>query len=686
MKKAGKYFWAWTLVFALLLSASIVPGMADAAAKLKLSVSKVTLDAGSSKTVKVKNAPSGSKITWSSKDTGIAKVSKSGKITAVKEGNTTVTAKVVYKTGKKKTTKKLVVKVTVKASADAQTPVPAKTPAPEPDASTVTTAPTDTETTNLTTEHKSANGITTKDNGLMRKNWTSAEYMNFMGQGWNLGNTMESCGKELPDTYTAKDFEKFWGAPETTQKTIDGIHSYGVNTVRIPVAWSNMMSSDGKYTINNDYFNRVEEIINYVLNNGMYAIVNIHYDSDWWGQFGDADASVREQAWARFESFWTQIANRYKEYSDRLVFESANEELGERLNDNWVKQDANKKTGTLTTDEQYQVTNQINQKFVDIVRSTGGNNKYRYLLIAGFDTNIDKTCDDRFIMPKDTVTENGNTKLSVSVHYYDPSVYCIAESATNSWGYADTWGTNAEIRTLRNTLAKMSKFTEQGYGVIIGEYGVCNASKDGVPKFFEEVMTYGAKSGFVPVMWDTGIWYDRISGEMKYKDIAEVFNKVTGSKGVISDNAETTGIPSIEYMPEDGLKTVYTWEGSWTRTEGSEAIPGGYELKSCDDGLNIQSNSAFWQLWANTDWSSMTKPCIKVTMASDEVSQNADLQVAYTTEADGPNWKGAMNPQTDWIGKCIPLNTELLKENKWLMFSSNKPGATIIKIEILDAK
>ena len=232
----------------------------------------------------------------------------------------------------------------------------------------------------------------------------------------------------------------------------------------------------------------------------------------------------------------------------------------------------------------------------------------------------------------------------------------------------------------------MSKFTEQGYGVIIGEYGVCNASKDGVPKFFEEVMTYGAKSGFVPVMWDTGIWYDRISGEMKYKDIAEVFNKVTGSKGVINDSAETTGIPSIEYMPEDGLKTVYTWEGSWTRTEGSEAIPGGYELKSCDDGLNIQSNSAFWQLWANTDWSSMTKPCIKVTMASDEVSQNADLQVAYTTEADGPNWKGAMNPQTDWIGKCIPLNTELLKENKWLMLSSNKPGATIIKIEILDAK
>lgn len=674
MKKIIRHVMVLGLVLAMLLSLNGISNFVSAAAKPKLSTKKVTVKVGDSKTVKVKNAPKGSKITWSSKNAKIAKVNKSGKITGVKKGNTTVTAKVVYKIKKKNTTKKLNVKVTVQSKAT-PTPTPA-VPTPTPDYSV--------EMSNLTEEHKSANGITTKDNGLVREGMTQAQLMKLMGQGWNLGNALESCGN-LPATSTVSDYETFWGSPISNQKTFDGIHSYGVNTVRIPVAWSNMMSTDGKYTIHEDYFNRVEEVINYALNNEMYVIVNVHYDSDWWGMFGDADEQIRAQAWDKYESFWTQIANRYKEYSDRLIFESGNEELGERLNDNWRLQDTVNKTGVLTRDEQYEMTNKINQKFVEIVRSTGGNNKYRNLLIAGFDTNIDKTANEKFIMPVDTIAENGTNKLSVSVHYYDPGQYCIAETATNSWGYMDTWGTDAHVNAMHKSLDKMKKFTEAGYGVIIGEYGVCNSSKDGIPKFIEEVMTYGAQSGFAPVMWDTGLWYDRSSGEMKYKDVAEVFNKVTGANGIISENAATTGIPDMVYVPEDELKKLYTWEGSWTRTDGTNAV-GGYELVNCDDGLNVQSNVAFWQLWVNTDWSSMTKPCIKVSMADDSVSQNADLQIAYTTKADGSNWRGETNPQKDWIGKCIPLDVEILKENSWLMLSSNKSGATITKIEIFDAK
>ncbi len=390
----------------------------------------------------------------------------------------------------------------------------------------------------------------------MRQNLTAAQLMKFMGQGWNLANTLESCGTDLPDSYQPTDYETFWGQPVTTQKVMDGIHSYGVNTVRIPVAWSNMISDDGKYTINDAYFNRVEEVINYALNNEMYAIVNIHYDGDWWGQFGDADDKVREQAWARYEAFWNQIANRYKEYSDRLIFESANEELGERLNDNWVTRDG--KSGVLSTEEQYNVTNQINQKFVEIVRATGGNNTYRHLLIAGFDTDVEKTCDSRFVMPTDTVTANGTEKLSVSVHYYTPSIYCIATSATNSWGFSDTWGTDADIKEMHDTLDKLKKFTKDGYGVIIGEYGPQSASKDGVPEFIEEVMTYGTQSGFVPVIWEAGLFYNRTTGEMKFKDVAEVFNKVTGANGVISASAGTTGIQKADDVSEENLKkTIY---------------------------------------------------------------------------------------------------------------------------------
>lgn len=558
MKRWNRRFIGLGLILAMVLTMNGIPNAASAAAKLKLSTTKTTVEVGKSKKVTVKNAPKGSKITWSSKNAKIAKVNKKGKITGVKKGKTTVTAKVVYTVNKKKTTKKLTVKVTVQKAATQATAKPTDKPTDTPTAKpTDTPIPDDgTDVSNLTTEHKSANGITTKDNGQMRQNLTAAQLMKFMGQGWNLANTLESCGTDLPDSYQPTDYETFWGQPVTTQKVMDGIHSYGVNTVRIPVAWSNMISDDGKYTINDAYFNRVEEVINYALNNEMYAIVNIHYDGDWWGQFGDADDKVREQAWARYEAFWNQIANRYKEYSDRLIFESANEELGERLNDNWVTRDG--KSGVLSTEEQYNVTNQINQKFVEIVRATGGNNTYRHLLIAGFDTDVEKTCDSRFVMPTDTVTANGTEKLSVSVHYYTPSIYCIATSATNSWGFSDTWGTDADIKEMHDTLDKLKKFTKDGYGVIIGEYGPQSASKDGVPEFIEEVMTYGTQSGFVPVIWEAGLFYNRTTGEMKFKDVAEVFNKVTGANGVISASAGTTGIQKADDVSEENLKkTIY---------------------------------------------------------------------------------------------------------------------------------
>ena len=90
------------------------------------------------------------------------------------------------------------------------------------------------------------------------------------------------------------------------------------------------------------------------------------------------------------------------------------------------------------------MTNKINQKFVDIVRATGGNNVKRQLLIAGYNTDIDKTVDSRFKMPAD-IDGNGKDKLSVSVHYYSPSTYCIAEDPKNSWGYDADWGTDEQV-------------------------------------------------------------------------------------------------------------------------------------------------------------------------------------------------------------------------------------------------
>lgn len=653
-------------------------------AVLRLSAKNVTLEKGKSKKVTVQNAPKGAKKVWSSGNKKIATVKK-GKITGVSAGKTNVVCKVTYKNKGKKVTKKLTVKVLVKNPASTATQKPAVTPA----VPTPTPTPELKEVSNLTTEHKSANGITTRDNGVVRKELTASTLMKFMGQGINIGNSLEAIldPSMITDETTVYDYEKAWGNPLTTQECIDGIKKYGFNTVRIPVAWSNMISDDGNYTIDDSYFDRVEEVMNYCLNNEMYVIINIHYDSDWWGQFGDQDLTVRAEAWKRFESFWTQISERYKEYSDRVIFESANEELGDRLNDDWRNQSTDPKTGVLTEDEQYETVLQINQKFVDIVRKSGGNNTYRQLLIAGFNTDVRMTCDSRYIMPTD-IPENGKEKMSISVHYYTPSTYCIAES-DQGWGYRDSWGSEEDVEELHTLFDMMQKFTKEGYGVIIGEYGVQSPSKDGVPAYMKEVATYGAKSGYCPVLWDNNLWYNRTNNVFKYKDIAKVFIDVTGSDAEIPDGA-TTGIPKFNYIDETQATLKYTWEGKFVKNDGKN-LTNYYEQTSCTEGMNVFSNAFQYYLYISADWESMEKPCIKVYVEDNDISKESSLQFGYVDYANGvvdsgDVWNDRLDLQASdgWIGKCVELKRDNLVKYDALYLSFGS-GVTMTKFEIYDA-
>lgn len=341
---------------------------------------------------------------------------------------------------------------------------------------------------------------------------TSIEVAADMGNGWNLGNTMEAVANWLGDNPTPYAFEQAWGQPVTTKECIEGIKAAGFNSVRIPVAWSNMMSDDGTYTIDPAYIQRVDEIIGYVLDADMYAVVNIHWDNGWWKDFGSSDAAVSEAAMAKYTAIWTQLSEHYKDYSLKLILESANEELGGSLGEN------------LSDDQRYTLTHDINQKFVDIVRASGSKNAERFLLIAGFNTDINNTCDDRYVMPTDTIENH----LLISVHYYTPSTYCIASETNNSWGYKESWGTDADKAEMRSYFEKMKKFTDAGYGVVIGEYGVTeikvdgkNVLKPGAEDFAISVMTIAEEFGYCPMLWDTGAWYDRTGCLMKTPAVAD---------------------------------------------------------------------------------------------------------------------------------------------------------------------
>ena len=218
------------------------------------------------------------------------------------------------------------------------------------------------------------NGCTTNsitDNNVSGNDLTATEVIRLMGNGINLGNTLEAYNHksyvELGVDPTS--FETLWGQPVTTRDMIDDMKAMGFDTLRIPVAWTNGINYEsGDYTIDERLMNRVDEVVNYALDADMYVILNEHWDGSWWGMFGSADEAVREKGMALYKSMWTQISEHFSDYSYKLIFESANEELCHRLNDS----DVTGTEGVLSEDECYETTNRINSEFVKLVRSTGG--------------------------------------------------------------------------------------------------------------------------------------------------------------------------------------------------------------------------------------------------------------------------------------------------------------------------
>ncbi|MBE6355264.1 glycoside hydrolase family 5 protein [Treponema sp.] len=321
---------------------------------------------------------------------------------------------------------------------------------------------------------------------------TATDAVKEMGNGWNLGNTLEATGGETA-----------WGAPVTTYKMLQGVKDCGFDSVRVPIAWytngvTSVNKNKGNYKITSAWMNRVDEIVSYVLASDMYCIINIHWDGNWWEDFYSDNEEERETAAEIYSSLWTQIAEHYKDYPEKLIFENANEEL--KGNSDW----------------QYEVSNvDINQTFVDLIRSSGGNNDRRVLLIAGINTDIDKTCDSRFEMPSDTIENH----LMLSVHYYTPWTYCgMWEDA--DWGSVQwDWGSEEDYALMETQLSKMEKFTSAGVPVVFGEFSACESDtiaphvKNGWDKFLQNFVDLCRLNGqMCPMVWDIQCaypWYDR---------------------------------------------------------------------------------------------------------------------------------------------------------------------------------
>ena len=323
-----------------------------------------------------------------------------------------------------------------------------------------------------------------------------------MGVGYNLGNSLEANDAGTPN-------ETAWGNQKLTEQFVLAAKSAGFQSIRIPVSYLNKIDDNNGYQIDSAWLDRVQEVVDYCVKNDMYAIVNMHGDgyttiNGGWLLCGNSDQTkIRE----KYKACWQQIATRFKDYDEHLIFESMNEEFDGTYGD--------------PNRTHYENINTYNQIFVDTVRQTGGNNDKRWLLIPGWNTDIDYTVGDYgFALPTDQYLSSGvaagEKRIMISVHYYAPWEFCGTESqAVTQWGSKATdstkkasWGDESYMASQFKKLK--DKFVSQGYPVVIGEFGAINKSSIDSQNtvcradFYQKVCYYAKQNGLVPVAWDNG--------------------------------------------------------------------------------------------------------------------------------------------------------------------------------------
>lgn len=330
---------------------------------------------------------------------------------------------------------------------------------------------------------------------------TTAEVVRDMGLGINLGNTFESCGNWISGGVSA--YETGWGSPVVSKELIEGYANEGFGALRVPVAWSNMMQEN--YTIHPEYLARVHEVVDWALDAGLYVILNIHWDGGWWDGFAKPDE--KDECMKKYTRIWEQLCTEFGDESEHLIFESLNEEgCWDSLWNRYGGDESGKA-------EAYGLLNEINQTFTDLVRKSGGNNASRHLLIAGYATDIERTCDALFEMPDDP-----KNRCAVSVHYYTPATFCILENDAD-WGKARrNWGSPRDVAELEKYMDMVKeRFADQGVPVIIGEYGCPHKNKEesAIRSFVSETAKAALERDMCPVLWDTtGNFYDRNTYQM----------------------------------------------------------------------------------------------------------------------------------------------------------------------------
>jgi aryl-phospho-beta-D-glucosidase BglC (GH1 family) len=371
---------------------------------------------------------------------------------------------------------------------------------------------------------------------------------------------------------------------------IDKVKEAGFNTVRIPITWASHLGPAPDYTIDEAWLNRVEEIVNYVLDNDMYAIINLHHEENAWLIPTYAN---QEKITAQIKKIWEQIANRFKNYSDYLIFEAMNEPRVVGSSTEWIG----------GTAENRAVINNLNAAAVNTIRASGGNNAKRFIMIP---THAACTLTEAM---NDLVIPNNDSRVIVSLHMYSPYYFAMVANSTPTWGSdSDKASLSSEFEAIYN------KFIKNGRAVVIGEFGTIDKNNLSSRVAHAEHYVQEARKRSIPVIWwDNGYYGPGMSDSYALLNrnaltwyYPEALVSASGYTGTIPTATPTSNITptptttpssSVKYGDIDGNGNVNSLDFAYLRQYLLgiiSVLPGANSTQTADvDGNGIVNSLDF---------------------------------------------------------------------------------------------
>lgn len=398
------------------------------------------------------------------------------------------------------------------------------------------------------------------------------EHVKDMKLGWNLGNTLDALGGETE-----------WGNPLTTKEMIDEIKKAGFQTVRIPISWDDRLGDAPDYTIQPEFLKRVEEIVGYVLDNDMYAIINIHHHYGWLQTRPDQE----EEATNIIIKIWEQVGAYFEHFDDRLIFETLNEP---RDGDEW--------TGY---PKAYDIVNRYNAVALETIRATGGNNTQRLVMIPTYAASPNFQAVSALEVPDDDY-------IAVSIHAYTPYEFSMAHRASD----VKEWGTDAEKRELISLFDMLERtFISEGIPVVLGEFATTDkenlAARVTHAEFY---VAAAAERGMPTIWWDNGIFkpysvdtmgiFDRRALTWVHPEIVEAMVRVYSDDYVFDDGLEPI---DASVLFEGEATSDGAWGQAVTFRSGSDYLP---EMMSEWEGVAVHYEGELVPEFIVQSWSGGT--------------------------------------------------------------------------------